>query len=315
MSKTTVIALVGGVASALLFVALLTGSPAAMLFVYMVPLPLFLVGFSQGLVAAAIAAAGATVVTGAVGGLSLALIFAIVIALPVLFTVRQALLSRPGPDSGATEWYPPGLLLGWLTGLAATALALVVLVQWGGGADLPDAIRARFQEGLAQFQANPDTAPVAARLEMWVDVLANFLPAILASVWLVVLSLNAIVAQGALTRGGHAKRPSPRLSTIEPPRWVMYALAASLLAWVTGLDGLGFLGQNLTPVLAIPFFFVGLTVVHSFARRLPGRALILAAFYMILILLGFLAMLPVTAIGFAETWTQLRRRWAGAEPV
>lgn len=315
MSKTTVIALVGGVASALLFVALLFfPSPATMLFVYMVPLPLFLVGLSQGLAAAAIAAFGAIVVTGAFGGLILAMIFAIVIALPVLFTVRQALLSRPGPGD-TTEWYPPGLLLGWLTGLAATALALVVLVQWGGGGDLPDAIRARFQEGLAQFQDNPDTAAVAARLETWVDVLANFLPAILASVWLVVLSLNAIVAQGALARGSHAKRPSPRLSTIEPPAWVMYALAASLLAWVTGLDGLEFLGQNLTPVLAIPFFFVGLAVVHSFARRFPGRALILAAFYMILILLGFLAMLPVTAIGFAETWTQFRRRWAGAEPV
>ncbi|MGE0096269.1 MAG: DUF2232 domain-containing protein [Alphaproteobacteria bacterium] len=314
MSKTTVIALVGGIASALLFVALLTGTPVAMLFVYMVPLPLFLVGFSQGLAAAALAAAGATVVTGAIGGLSLALIFGIAIALPVLFTVRQALLFRSGPD-GTTEWYPPGLLLGWLTGLAATALALVVLIQWGGGTDLPDAIRARFQEGLAQFQGDPDTAAVAVRLEMWVDVLANFLPAILASVWLVILSLNAVVAQGALARGGHAKRPSPRLSAIEAPSWVMYALAAALLAWVTGLDGLEFLGQNLAPVLAIPFFFVGLAVVHSFARRLPGRALILAAFYMLLILLGFLAMLPVTAIGFAETWTQFRRRWAGAEPV
>lgn len=314
MSKTTVIALVGGVASAFLFVALLTGSPAAMLFVYMVPLPLFLVGLSQGLAAAAIAAVSATAVTGAVGGLSLAMIFAVVIALPILFVVRQALLSRPGPD-GKTEWYPPGLLLGWLTGLAAAALAFIVLIQWGGGGDLPDAIRARFQEGLAQFQGNPDMDEVAARLESWVDVLANFLPAILASVWLVVMSLNAIVAQGALARGNHAKRPSPRLSAVEAPSWVMYALAASLLAWVTGLDGLEFLGRNLTPVLAVPFFFVGLAVVHSFARRFPGRALILAAFYMILILLGFLAMLPVTAIGFAETWTQFRRRWAGAEPV
>lgn len=314
MSKTTVIALVGGIASALLFVALLTGSPAAMLFVYMVPLPLFLVGFSQGLVAAAIAAGSATAATSAIGGLSLALIFGVVIALPVLFIVRQSLLSRPGADN-TTEWYPPGLLLGWLTALAAVAIALVVLVQWGGGSDLPDAIRARFQEGLAQYQGDPNMAAVAARLETWVDVLANFLPAILASVWLIVLSLNAVVAQGALTRGGHSKRPSPRLSAIEAPNWVMYALAAALLAWVTGLDGLEFLGQNLTPVLAIPFFFVGLAVVHSFVRRFPARGLILAAFYMILILLGFLAMLPVTAIGFAETWTQFRRRWAGAEPV
>ncbi len=315
MSKTPVIALVGGVASALLFVALLFfPSPATMLFIYMVPLPLFLIGFSQGLASAAIAAGSATLVAGGFGGLTLALIFGIVIALPVLFIVRQALLSRTGPD-GTTEWYPPGLLLGWLTGLAAAALALVVLVQWGGGGDLPDAIRARFQEGLTQFQGDPDTAAVAARLEMWGDVLANFLPAILACVWLVVLSLNAIVAQGALARGAHAKRPSPRLSSIEAPGWVMYALAAALLAWVTGLDGLEFLGQNLAPVLAIPFFFVGLAVVHSFARRFSGRALILAAFYMILILLGFLAMLPVTAIGFAETWTQFRRRWAGAEPV
>lgn len=314
MSKTAVIALVGGVASALLFVALLTGSPAAMLFVYMVPLPLFLVGFSQGLAGAAIAAAVAAGATGAIGGPPLALIFGVVIALPVVFVVRQALLSRTTAD-GATEWYPPSLLLSWLTGFAAVALALIVFFHWGGGSDLRDVIRARFQEGLSQFQGDPETAMVAARLEAWVDVLANFLPAILAGVWLVVLSLNAIVAQGALARGGHAKRPSPRLSAIEVPNWVMYALAASLLAWVTSLDGLTFLGQNLTPVLAVPYFFVGLAVVHSFVRRFPGRTLILTAFYMILILLGFLAMVPVTALGFAETWTQFRRRWAGAEPV
>ena len=230
MSKTPVIALVGGVASALLFVALLfVPSPVTMLFIYMVPLPLFLVGLSQGLAAAAVAAGSATLVAGGFGGLSLALIFGIAIPLPVLFVVRQGLLSRPGSD-GATEWYPPGLLLGWLTAMAAAAIAVAVLVQWGSGTDMPDAITARFQEGLAQFQADPDTAMVAARLEMWVPVLANFLPAILASVWLIVLSLNAIVAQGALVRGGHAKRPSPRLSTIEAPGWVMYALAAALVA-------------------------------------------------------------------------------------
>lgn len=310
MSKAMVVALVGGVASALLFVSLLAGSPGAMLFVYMVPLPLFLVGFSHGLIAVAVASGSAAVLAGLIGGLSLALIFLGVLAVPVIFVVRQALLSRSNAD-GTTEWYPPGLLLGWLTGLAAAGLALVVLLQWGGGNDLPEIIRERFREGLAQLHDNPDAATIAVRLESWVGLLSNYLPAILASVWVAVVALNAIVAQGLLARAGHAKRPSPALSAIEAPDWTRYVLAAALLAWLTGIDGLGFLGQNLVPVLAVPYFFVGLAVVHVFTRRFSARAVILTAFYMMLILLGFLAMVPVAAIGFAETWTQFRRRWAG----
>ena len=76
--------------------------------------------------------------------------------------------------------------------------------------------------------------------------------------------------------------------------------------WLTG-----FVGANMVPILAVPYFFVGLSIVHCYARPSSQRTLWLTLFYVVLIMFGFLAMLLVTGLGFAETWLGLRRRKAG----
>ncbi len=104
-----------GALGAGLYLTVLTGSPGAMILVYLAQLPLFAAGLWLGIGAAAMAALTASAVLLAAGGVIAAALFAGLYAAPVVLLVRQALLARNGPE-GALEWYPPGLLTAWLTG-------------------------------------------------------------------------------------------------------------------------------------------------------------------------------------------------------
>jgi hypothetical protein len=55
---------------------------------------------------------------------------------------------------------------------------------------------------------------------------------------------------------------------------------------------------------------VGLAVVHVWARQWPARLAILAGFYLLLLVFGWLAFLAVAGLGFMEQWLHLRRRFA-----
>jgi hypothetical protein len=142
MSKGTGLALLYGLASAIpLLIAL--GTPGGVLFMLLVPLPLFLSGLSMGPSAAILSAATACfalslmiVVSAAqiTGSLSLALAegvgmflgTVISLGIPVVVLVRQALLSRKTAD-GSIEWYPPGPLVLWLTAVGLLLLVFSML--------------------------------------------------------------------------------------------------------------------------------------------------------------------------------------------
>ena len=82
----------------------------------------------------AVVAAGVTgsLVLLAVSDLLGAALFAALNAVPVGLLVRQALLARRRPD-GTYAWYPPGLLMAWLTGYALAGIGAAILLQGGPG--------------------------------------------------------------------------------------------------------------------------------------------------------------------------------------
>src|SRR6516164_5945410 len=120
-----------GTAGAGLYLCVLTGSPGAAILVSLAQLPLFIAGLWLGTGATAVAGLVASaIVLAAARDLVMAALFATLCAAPVVFLVRQALLARTGVD-GALEWYPPGALTAWLTGLALGACGIVLC--WLGG--------------------------------------------------------------------------------------------------------------------------------------------------------------------------------------
>ncbi len=302
MSQALALAVLAGIISGGLALLPLTGSIGLVLLGYFVQLPLMLTGLTMGLMAALIAVVCAALVNALIAGPIAALIFFIAFALPAIVVVRQALLSRAA--SGDTVWYPPGLILGILTAMATLGLVIGFAMFMGQPGGLLGVIDRSLTEAIREIteaagQGVPDLSPLRARLWM--------IPAAVAASWLIMAALNAVIAQALAVRSGWNRRPSPSFSSLDLPIWLWPLMGiATLLAILGGSSDLGFLGRASLIVLATPFAFVGLAVIHKFANRWSHRQLGLAAIYAGIIVFNW-PILAVVALGLVEDWAHLRR--------
>jgi hypothetical protein len=305
-----VAAIASGLAASLLYLSVLTGTLGALILVYLVQLPLFAAGLSLGAKGAILAGGAATLVTGLTGGSLSALLFFVVEALPVVLLVGQALRWRQD-ESGAVAWCPPGRLVLWLVGIGTAALVAAAL--WLSLA--PEGFRGVVHGFLAvqlDSLVGPTAAGQASRADALAETLSAFFPAIATGSWLLMTAINGVLAQGALARFGLAQRPAPDIAMLTLPRWPSLILAGAVLAAAFVRGDPGYLGANLAPVLTIPFFFVGLAVLHAVARRYAGRFAILVPAYLAL-LLGW-PILLFAACGIIDQWFGLRQRFAASVP-
>ena len=294
-------AFAAGLASALFALAATFGTPGAIIFAYLTQLPLFAVGLGQS--------AGMLAISGAVAAALLivlesglfAVIFLVINVLPAYWLSRLALLNRPLPDGGI-GWYPPGLLVTWLTGMAVAGLVAAYAAFAGAEGGLPGTVERFLRAGLALMVGGPE-----GQIERAVGAVAPLFPSIVLVSWMVMVVVNGALAQGALVRFGHNRRPTPRVSDIELPRWALAPVAAALALAILGGGGAAHFGSNLSLVLCLPFFFVGLAVVHAYARRRPLRWVILVGTYAAVMVFGWPAM-ALVVLGFVEQWAGIRRR-------
>ncbi len=295
------LAVLAGVVSSALFLCLLTGVPGMVLLAYFVQLPLMLAGLTMGLTASAVAVAGALLINGLIAGALATLIYGLVQALPAVIVVRQALLARQqGQD---VEWYPPGVLLAQLTCLAGLGIGAAYLLLLGQPGGLQGAIEAFLASALVDMGAIEAEAVPSADMAPWIFLF----PGLMATSWLVMIVLNAVLAQALAVRLGWNRRPSPDLTRLELPGWLWPALGAAGLVALLGEHGWGFLGRSLLIVLVVPYVFLGLAVIHTLVRRWSHPGWLLAAVYGALVLLGW-PILAVLLLGFVEDWAHLRRR-------
>ena len=278
-----------GVGAACLYLAVVLGSPGAIILVYMTQLPLFLAGLWLGTGAAALAGLTASLLLLAASDFLAAAIFAALDAGPVVLLVRQALLARRR-DDGAVSWYPPGLLAAWLTALALGGIA-VAFVLLGG----PDGLQ------------SPDLVLLTQRSEI-AATLAIVIPGVVAASWMVMAVINGALAQGVLARFGVNWRPSLDLAGLGLPLWIPIALAVAVVAIAIG-DAARYIGINMAIALSVPFCLAGLAVLHAGARRLSHPAMALVVFYTLAGLFGW-PLLAVAVLGLFERWLGLRRRLA-----
>ncbi|MBI4183258.1 MAG: DUF2232 domain-containing protein [Proteobacteria bacterium] len=298
MSAGTLIAVAGGALSAVLYLTVVRGSPGAVMLAYFSPLPLFGVGLSLGTGFAGIAGAVATTGVGVTGGTLAAAVFAAMTALPVAWIVSCALRSRPAPM--APDRYPPGILVVWLTGIGAAGFLALALALAG----TPGGIEGETQEFLTRLLTG--LLPAVIETESVVEALAANFPALVVASWLFMMVLNGTLAQSLLVRFGRARRPTPDYSALALPGGLWPALVLAGSAMVVGSGWVEYLGRNLFVILAIPYFFQGLAVVHALARRTAQRTTILVMFYFVLLLFGWPGLL-VAVLGVAEQWLGLRR--------
>lgn len=294
----------GGALSALLCALAALGSFGGILLAYFCQLPLFVVGLSMGTAAGAIAGAIAGAGVLAMGGVFGVLVFILFNAAPVVFLVRQALLFR-SDEAGNTEWYPPGLLAASATCCGLILLTLVFvwlgLTTEGVEASIRHYI-GRFAEGMFQDLPLDDRQKV-------VDGVAPILLGTVGLSWLVMLVINGTLGQGLATRMGWNLRPSPDFTMMALPRWLPM-VAAALLIFAVAIPGtLGFFATNAALIAALPFFLVGLAVVHMAAKRISAGPMLLILFYILMLLFGWPVAI-VAFLGLIEQMAGFRQRLA-----
>ena len=303
MPKSYLIAICAGLLSLIAAMPALNGAPGGLLLFYIAGLPIFLTGFAFGAVAGTIASLSGFVAAIALGGMLVAGVFALVHLLPAWTVIRQAMLQRTAPD-GHTEWMAPGPIVASLAGLAATLMLVAGLVFMASGTGLSAIVTDRLTDVLAAVA--PET-PQAMRDEM-VQLYGPLLPASLGSSWVIMALVNVAVAQGILARAGRNMRPTPRYANMVLPDWVSWAMVGSAVVSLIGSGEVEFLARNLTLSLAVPFFLLGLAVIHHWARRVRHGGFALVAIYFLIFVVGWTGLLMTAAIGVLEQWGGIRRR-------
>ncbi len=314
MSKDMLIALGGGGLSAAASMTFLMGSPA-MVFVYLAPLPLLLVGLGLGAKAGAVAGVTGLMIAGLTGGATTAGLYGLLDALPAALVVRQALMQRPTGPAGSVQWYPVGSILGWLTVLGAGIFLTAVLASHAIG-------EAGIEGSVSTYLDRAFTIMVPALGETErATAVARFtplFPGFVVASWLVMTAVNGALAQAVLVRMGRGLRPRTALADLKLPEWMSVLLVASAAVALLGPGELEYIGRNLVIILVVPFFFLGLAVIHALARHAVPMAILLAVFYFVfyglLLFTGWAAMMVVAGIGLIEQWGgELRRRFTGPD--
>ncbi|OHC73522.1 MAG: hypothetical protein A3H92_00480 [Rhodospirillales bacterium RIFCSPLOWO2_02_FULL_58_16] len=301
MSREMWLALIGGGVSALASMAVFAGVPGGILLVYLAPLPLLLVGLGCGASAAATAGLAGFVFSGLMGGISTAGIYAIIDALPAWLITRQLLARQP-----AGQWNSLGPAVAWLSVLASVMLCIFALTMRSETLGIDETITKYLTDALALMAP---TLPENMRSSM-VTVLTPLFLGMVGTAWVLMMMINAGLAQAILAHNKGNLRPPPEIGDLALPSWTSWLIvgAATLALPVDGQ--MEYTLRNMVVVLATPFFFLGMAVVHHAARFVTFPGTLLAFFYFVLMVSGW-APLVVVGIGMIEQWAGLRTRFTG----
>ena len=303
-----------GIASASLFLAALVQPFVAFLLMFMAPLPLFIVGFSLGSVAALFSAlAGALGIGLLLGGINGVSFLVIIGAAPVLLTYFALTARRreatDGSGAAALEWYPLGHLVLWSAAIAGTLMAAFVLLV---GAASEDYVKSALELLKQIKEADPQVAQALsglsdAELETYFSLIARLVPVVAAAGWTVTCVGNIWAASKVVTVSGRSARPWPPFPEMSFPRPASIALGLALAASL--LPGtLGRVAEGYASAMVCAFAILGLAVLHDISRKLDGRVFILTTGYLAMVMFNWLAAILFAALGVAETGFNLRRR-------
>ncbi|MEG3618918.1 DUF2232 domain-containing protein [Magnetovibrio sp. PR-2] len=338
--KHTLLAVMAGILSGALALASMSGSSFAVLFLSWVhPLPLFYAGLALGTRPALVAAASSVLVLSVVHP-HLGAVFGLIFAVPVWVTIRllltgpsgavrsipedQSPRSTEGPETSSTfqdriigrvddwngeiqgaprdlGWFPVGHVLAAQAAIGAAYLLGTSMLTGGH-------LEHNVTEVLNAFASTVAGAQGADVLQDAITRMVPYFPGLFVGMWMLLgLVLNMVMAQALLAKGGRNIRPTPRFRELTLPDVLSWALVVCALLALVSPGEIGYVARNATIALTIPFFMLGLSVVHKLAGMTPLPGAILALTYLVMIFTGWLAFL-IAGIGILEQWVGLRKR-------
>ncbi len=309
MHRETIIAIGAGLVSALLSVAVTFGSGIGLLLAYFALLPILLIGLSQGLRSASIATSAGIIGTIFLTNIFQGAIFAVSVALPAWIIVRYTLMTKTARDS-SIQWLPAGEVLARLAALGGIILIISAITFF----DAPGGLSKTIEEFLDKMLSARFQFGSPADRHLLVERLVPFFPAITVSSWVLMAIINSVLAQSILLKAGRNLRPAIPYSKISVPEWIYWGIVGAGTLALIGSGSFEYTGRNLAVVLAIPFFLVGLSVVHTLVRQLRSPGVALVAFYFFMVISSW-AIFVAAVIGFFEAWNQLRQKFSTPLPI
>ncbi len=309
LSRNNLFALGGGALSGACYLSVLSGIPDALILAYLAQFPLILAGLGMGVSASVLAAFAAVFLIALIGGLFSAMSFTIFGAAPSILLTKLALLARSRSLEGTgdeapeddLEWYPPDAMIMWLTGFGVLAFMAALFAASSQSGGLEGEIREELVLTVSQFLASYDESLQQAAI----DTVAPFFPSALFVFWLVMMVVNAALAQGMLVRWNRNLRPTPDITQLKLPNILPMAIAAAGVIAILAEGTFTYAARNLVVILSVPYFFSGLGVIHALMRRVADSILPLVLFYVFLLFLGW-PIFMITGLGFIDHWMGLR---------
>ena len=283
-----------------LWVGISSGTLSTLIFSYLTPLPLFLIGLSMGITFSMIGIASAVMIMGYLLEGWAVVFYLLLNGIPILLIVYQGLLRR-WIQGEVLEWYPIGRLLGILTGLGLISLISLwlIFIEDGLHTTVKTAIQQVILSSGAEFGLN---------FEDQSDFLTLILPGLLIISWLLYVILNAILAQALLVRFHYNIRPFLTFAQLSLAPWISWLFLITVLLGNVSVEAVSYLAINTMIILSFTLFFGGLSVIHAIAGRFVNyRLIILLVFYILMLVTGWPAFIAI-ALGLIEPWLALRRR-------
>lgn len=307
MNNKALIAVASGTVGALLAVAAFSGVPGGVFLAYFSPLPLLLVGLSQGAGTLGLAATAGIVVCVGVGGVAGGAVYAALGALPSWLIVHQALRQRVVPASGRVEWRAVGHIVAVLA-LVLGFTMVVVGIASAGGESIEAAVREQLLASFTSSLPTMDPAILATLAEKLAPLFFGFS----AGLWLLMIAINGLIAENTAAGRSWAIRPKPQWSAFALPSWFAWPLVITAVIGLIPGGDVQFIARNLVMVFAAGYLLQGLATMHTLSQGVRGRRTLLAGIYLLLFLFSVVVAPLVAGLGMIDQWAGIRRQKAGS---
>ena len=298
-----------GLVSALMFLSLTRGIPNAVMLGFLSPLPLMAAALGLGTVSTVCAVAIGAVACALVSELPHAVAFLALSASPALVVSSLALRQRHD-SQGAVQWYPAGHVLAWLS--VAAAGMVLMFIYFAAGRD--GGFRSLVDTALNQWLDTIGGDITPEQRASVVQTLSSAMPSLMMMAWLMMATVNAVVAQAVLSWLGQAKRPPQLYRDLELPVWLPGLPVTALVVLAIAPTSAAFVAAGVAVVGMMPFSALGIVWVHQYLSERPYAVIGLTAFYGALALFTVWVLAPLSVAGAALFVRSLiARRKAGSK--
>lgn len=299
-----------GMAAALLFAGLVSGTALAFPLFILSPLPIAIAALGFGTLSGAAAAAVASALIGFTLSYLAGGLYLILFAAPVAWAAHLVGLSRPDEAApSGRQWFPLDVVL---MRVALAVAAAVVVTGFLLGYD-PEALITQTLAVLKTWLAQSDGAtPTDAELEPLVRFNIALMPFTSASLALGILVLATWLGARIAKMSGLLKREWTPLWTVVLPQpaalFFGLAFVASMLPGVPGQ-----IAGAVAGAMGFAFALTGFGLLHAVLVGKAARPLLLFLVYAV----SFIFLLPLgimAVVGLADTALQFRARRSAPRP-